>query len=160
MPKSGIMVDDNLPFCYNNSIVRKQEHTVEFYVEGTPKIKTFIESLLPSMLEQLKLTKSRKFLHIKLDRELEDLGTTIPLTGIDTYLVVLKPNKDLVFLAATLAHELTHVAQFSKGTLQVARRGKKWKGKFYPTNHPYLDQPWEVQAFARQEIIMRRALEE
>ena len=132
---------------------------MEFYVEGTPKIKAFIESVLPSMLAQLKLTKSRKLLHIKVDRELEDLGTTIPLTGIDTYLVVLKPNKDLTFLASTLAHELTHVSQFSKGTLQVARRGKKWKGKFYPTNYPYLDQPWEVQAFAKQEIIMRRALE-
>jgi len=24
---------------------------------------------------------------------------------------------------------------------------------------PYLDQPWEIQAFAKQEIIMRRAIE-
>jgi hypothetical protein len=132
---------------------------MEFYVEGALKTKKYIESLLPSMLEQLKLTKSRKLLHIKLDRELEELGSTIPLTGLDTYLVVLRPVKDLTALAATLAHELTHVAQFSKGILQVARRGKKWKGKFYPTSYPYLDQPWEVQAFAKQEIIMRRALE-
>jgi len=132
---------------------------MEFYVEGTPKTKAFIESLLPSMLEQLNLTKSRKLLHVKMDRELEDLGTTIPLVGIDTYLVVLKPNKDLTLLAATLAHELTHVYQFSKGILQVVRKGKKWKGKFYPTNYPYLEQPWEVQAFATQEIVMRRAFE-
>ena len=132
---------------------------MEFYVEGTPKTKAFIESLLPSMLEQLNLTKSRKLLHVKMDRELEDLGTTIPLVGIDTYLVVLKPNKDLTSLAATLAHELTHVYQFSKGILQVVRKGKKWKGKFYPTNYPYLEQPWEVQAFATQEIVMRRAFE-
>jgi hypothetical protein len=132
---------------------------MEFYVEGTPKTKAFIESLLPSMLEQLNLTKSRKLLHVKMDQELEDLGTTIPLVGIDTYLVVLKPNKDLTLLAATLAHELTHVYQFSKGILQVVRKGKKWKGKFYPTNYPYLEQPWEVQAFATQEIVMRRAFE-
>lgn len=132
---------------------------MEFYVEGSPKIKAFVESLLPSMLEQLNLTKSRKLLHVKMDRELEDLGTTIPLVGIDTYLVVLKPNKDLTLLAATLAHELTHVYQFSKGILQVVRKGKKWKGKFYPTNYPYLEQPWEVQAFATQEIVMRRAFE-
>ena len=132
---------------------------MEFYVEGTPRTKAFIESLLPSMLEQLNLTKSRKLLHVKMDRELEDLGTTIPLVGIDTYLVVLKPNKDLTLLAATLAHELTHVYQFSKGILQVVRKGKKWKGKFYPTNYPYLEQPWEVQAFATQEIVMRRAFE-
>ena len=133
---------------------------MEFYVEGPPKTKALIESLLPSMLAQLKLTKSRKLLHIKVDRELEDLGTTVPLTGIDTYLIVLKPNKDLTIMAATLAHELTHVYQFSKGILQVARKGKMWKGKFYPNRYPYLKQPWEIQAFAKQEIIMRRAFEE
>ena len=132
---------------------------MEFYVEGTPKTKKYIEALLPSMLEQLKLTKNKKLLHVIIDPDLEDLGTTVPLKGIDTYLVVLKPVKDLQVLGATLAHELTHVAQFANGTLQVTPKGKKWKGKFYPTSHPYLDQPWEVQAFARQEIVFRKAIE-
>jgi hypothetical protein len=132
---------------------------MEFYVEGSTKTKAFVESLLPSMLEQLKLTKSKKLLHIIIDKELEDLGTTVPLQGLDTYLVVLKPVKNLWELGATLAHELTHVAQFAKGTLKVTRNGKKWNGKFYHRNYPYLQQPWEVQAFAKQEIIIRRALE-
>lgn len=133
---------------------------MEFYVESSPKIKRFVESLLPSMLEQLKLTKSKKFLHIKLDRELEDLGTVVPLSGLDTYLVVIRPVKNLWELGATLAHELTHVAQFAKGTLKVTRNGKKWNGKFYHRNYPYLQQPWEVQAFSKQEIIVRRAMEQ
>jgi hypothetical protein len=115
--------------------------------------------LLPSMLEQLKLTKSRKLLHVIIDRDLEELGTTMPLNGLDTYLVVLKPVKDKAALGATLAHELTHVAQFAKGTLQLTPRGKLWKGKYYGRKVPYLDQPWEIQAFAKQEIIMRRAIE-
>jgi hypothetical protein len=132
---------------------------VEFYVEGAPKTKKFIESLLPSMLEQLKLTKSKKLLHIVVDRELEELGTTVPLKGLDTYLVVIRPVKDMAMLGATLAHELTHVAQFAKGTLQVTPKGKRWKGKYYGRKVPYLDQPWEIQAFAKQEIIMRRAIE-
>ena len=132
---------------------------MEFYVEGAPKTKKFIESLLPSMLEQLKLTKSKKLLHIVVDRELEELGTTVPLKGLDTYLVVIRPVKDMAMLGATLAHELTHVAQFAKGTLQVTPKGKRWKGKYYGRKVPYLDQPWEIQAFAKQEIIMRRAIE-
>lgn len=132
---------------------------MEFYVEGSPKTRAFIESLLPSMLEQLKLTKSRKLLHIILDPSIEELGSTVPLNGLDTYLVVLKPKRDLVALAATLAHELTHVAQFAKGTLQLTPRGKRWKGKFYGRNVPYLSQPWEIQAFAKQELVMRRAIE-
>jgi hypothetical protein len=132
---------------------------MDFHVDGSPKVKQFVESLLPSMLEQLKLTKSRKLLHVIIDRDLEELGTTMPLNGIDTYLVVIKPVKDQAALAATLAHELTHVAQFAKGTLQLTPRGKLWKGKYYGRRVPYLDQPWEIQAFAKQEIIMRRAIE-
>jgi hypothetical protein len=132
---------------------------MEFYVEGSPKAKKFVEALLPSMLEQLKLTRSRKLLHIILDPEIEELGSTIPLNGLDTYLVALRPTRDLFAMGATLAHELTHVAQFAKGTLQVTPRGKRWKGKFYGRRTPYLEQPWEVQAFAKQEILMRRAIE-
>jgi hypothetical protein len=132
---------------------------MEFHVDGSPKAKRFVESLLPSMIEQLKLTKSRKLLHVIIDPELEDLGTTVPLKGLDTYLVVLRPVKDIAALGATLAHELTHVAQFAKGTLQITPRGKRWKGKYYGRRVPYLEQPWEIQAFAKQEIIMRRAIE-
>jgi hypothetical protein len=111
------------------------------------------------MLEQLKLTRSQKFLHIILDPDITELGSTVPLTGLDTYLVVLKPVKDLLALGATLAHELTHVAQFAKGTLQVKPRGKVWKGRYYSYRTPYLEQPWEIQAFAKQEILLRRAIE-
>lgn len=132
---------------------------MEFHVDGSAKIKRFVESLLPSMIEQLKLTKSKKLLHVIIDRDLEELGTTMPLNGLDTYLVVIKPVKDLQAMGATLAHELTHVAQFAKGTLQLTPRGKLWKGKYYGRRVPYLDQPWEIQAFAKQEIIMRRAIE-
>jgi len=132
---------------------------MEFHVEAGPKTRRYIESLLPSMMAQLGLTRKRPLLMIKVDRELEEQGTTIPLLGLDTYLVVLKPTRDILNLGITLAHELTHVAQFANGTLKVLPKGKKWKGKFYPTNHPYLDQPWELQAFARQEIIFRRSIE-
>jgi len=111
------------------------------------------------MIAQLGLNRSRKLLMIKVDRDLEEQGTTVPLPGIDTFLVVIKPTRNLVNLGVTLAHELTHVAQFAQGTLQIAKKGKLWKGKLYPTNHPYLDQPWEIQAFARQELIFRRAIE-
>ena len=132
---------------------------MEFHIDGSPKTKKVIEALLPSMLEQLRLTKSKKLLHIIIDKDLEELGTTVPLKGLDTYLVVLRPVKDIAVLGATLAHELTHVAQFAKGTLQLTPRGKRWKGKYYGRKTPYLDQPWEIQAFAKQELIMRRAIE-
>jgi hypothetical protein len=132
---------------------------LEFYVKAGPKTKRFIESLLPSMLEQLKLTQSRQLLHIIVDRDIEHSGETIPLSGIDTMLVVLKPARNLVDLGITLAHELTHVAQFAKGTLKVTPKGKRWKGKFYSRDVAYLQQPWEIDAFSKQELIFRRAIE-
>ena len=132
---------------------------MEYHIEAGAKTQRYIEAILPSMMAQLGLNRSRRLLMIKVDQSLTELGTTVPMMGIDTFLVVLKPTRNLVNLGITLAHELTHVSQFANGTLQVTPRGKKWKGKFYPTAHPYLDQPWEVQAFARQEIVFRKAIE-
>jgi hypothetical protein len=132
---------------------------MEYYIEAGAKTKRFIEALLPSMLEQLKLTRSKKLLHIIVDKDTEHGGETIPLLGINTLLVVLKPKRDILDLGLTLAHELTHVAQFAKGTLRLTPKGKKWKGKFYGRSVAYLQQPWELQAFAKQEIILRRAIE-
>lgn len=132
---------------------------MQFHVDAGAKTKQYIEGLLPSMLSQLSLTRSRQFLHIIVDRDCEPTGQTVPLPGIDTVLVVLKPTRNWIDLGVTLAHELTHVAQFAKGYLKPTAKGRTWKGKFYKANYPYLDQPWEIQAFARQEIIFRRAIE-
>jgi hypothetical protein len=132
---------------------------MEFHVEAGPKTRRFIEAVLPSMLTQLGLNSSRKFLMIKVDRELTDHGTTVPMTGIDTVLVVLKPKRNRLELGVTLAHELVHVRQLAKGILKITPQGKKWRGKFYSRRTPYLDQPWEQEAFARQEIVFRRAID-
>jgi hypothetical protein len=132
---------------------------MHYYIEARGKTKQYIEGLLPSMLSQLALTRSRQLLHIIVDRDIEHTGETVPLSGIDTVLVVLKPTRNWVDLGVTLAHELTHVAQFAKGLLKPTAKGRTWKGKFYKADHPYLDQPWEIQAFAKQEIVFRRAIE-
>ena len=132
---------------------------MNFYVEAGAKTKQYIESLLPRMITQLKLDRSRQHLQVIVDGDNEHSGQTIPLKGVDTILVVIKPTRNLVELGITLAHEITHVAQFAKGTLTLTPRGKRWKGRLYKNNHPYLDQPWEIQAFARQEIVFRRAIE-
>ena len=132
---------------------------MEYHIEAGAKTRRYIESVMPSMLTQLGLNRSRKLLVIKVDQDLDAQGTTIPLTGIDTFLVVLKPTRNWVNLGVTLAHELTHVAQFAKGHLKPTAKGTMWKGRLYKRNHPYLDQPWEIQAFAKQEIVFRRAIE-
>ena len=132
---------------------------MDYYIDAGPKVSEFIESLLPSMVTQFKLARSKKLLFIKVDRDLDHAGTTVPLAGVDTILVVLKPNRDQVALGVTLAHEMAHVSQFAKGTLQPTANGLKWKGKLYSRKTKYLDRPWEVQAYAQQELVFRRAIE-
>ena len=132
---------------------------MEFYVEAGPKTRRFIEAVLPSMLTQLGLNSSRKFLMVKMDRDLKDHGTTMPMAGIDTVLIVLKPNRNLLNLGVTLAHELVHVRQLAKGQLKyLTKQNRIWMGRRYTKKTRYLDQPWEQDAFARQEIIVRRAI--
>ena len=131
---------------------------MEFYVEAGPKTKRYIEALVPSMLDQLGLVKNRRLLMIKVDPDLDEMGTTVPLTGLDTYLVVLKPTRDLYALGVTLAHELVHVRQMAKGILKSVAKGQIWNGKLYTKKTKYLDQPWEQDAFAKQELVFRRAI--
>jgi len=63
-------------------------------------------------------------------------------------------------LGVSLAHELVHCAQIIRGTLKIGERDAViWAGKNYSAKTPYYDQPREQKAFAKQEIIFRRAIE-
>ena len=60
----------------------------------------------------------------------------------------------------TLAHEMVHVRQLAKGLMKfLPNQARIWKGKRYSNKTHYLDQPWELDAFARQEIVFRKAIE-
>ena len=131
---------------------------MEFIVQSrSKKTKKFFEAILPSMIEQLKLTKSRKYLIVKTDK-IETQGVTLPFYDIDTYLVVVNSTKRLTDMGITLAHEMVHVRQMAKGKLKSVSKGNTWNGKLYTNKTEYLDQPWEQDAFAKQELIFRRAI--
>lgn len=124
-----------------------------------PKINKYVEMITTSILKQLKLESSKKHLMISVEETMDETGLTIPY-GKDVIFVALNVNQTLFQLTVTLAHELVHVKQYAKGLLKPGIRGTiKWRGKSYPKKTPYLDRPWELQAFAQQEILTRRALE-
>jgi hypothetical protein len=131
---------------------------MEYLVEGSPKKAEFVRAILPSMIKQLGLRNSRKSLLVRIANECEGMGMTVPLNGLDSYVVVVKPMK-LKDLGLTLAHEMVHVRQMSKGILQIVNGINYWCGKRYTKKTKYLEQPWELDAFARQEIIFRKAIE-
>jgi len=141
---------------------------MEFAVEArNAKVQEFLATLMPSVIEQLGLAKSRRAVLVKVTNDnLEGMeGATLYIEMADCYLVLIKPAKrltknSLLNMATTLAHEMVHVRQLAKGMLKyLPNESKLWMGKRYTKKTKYLDQPWELDAFARQEIILRKAIE-
>lgn len=141
---------------------------MEYLVEATnPKVSQFLDSLMPSMVEQLGLTRSRRAVLIKVTDEIEEgmQGATLNIDIADCYLVLIKKPKrvtkaSLLEMGTTLAHEMVHVRQLAKGQMKfLPNQARIWMGKRYSKKTHYLDQPWELDAFARQEIVFRKAIE-
>ena len=134
---------------------------MEYLIETrSPRVKKLFEAIVPRMIKELKLTRSRKTLLIKTSKmELDGQeGATAPLDMIDAYVVLIKP-KNLKDMGITLAHEMIHVKQLAQGTLKQVNGVNYWKGKRYRKNHKYLEMPWEIEAFSKQELLFRRTLE-
>jgi hypothetical protein len=134
---------------------------MEFAIKSrSKKSKMLVEAILPSIIKQLKLTKSKKFLLVEISKDVGDNndGCTVPLPGIDSIVVTVKPAP-LHLLGITLAHEMVHVKQLAKGILRAENGVKYWRGKRYSSRTKYLNCPWELEAFAQQEILFRRAIE-
>jgi hypothetical protein len=133
---------------------------MEFLVHSRSKmIKEYLEIITPKMLKELGLTSSRKCVVIALEKDCPDLGLTVDFSTIDGYVVVIRSNQSVKDIGVTLAHELVHVKQMAKGILKPAGRGSHtWKGKKYVKSTPYYSRPWELDAFAKQEIVFRKAV--
>ena len=134
---------------------------MDYLVEAHSKQKKqFIEAILPSMVKQLGLTNTRKSLLIRLEKDCESMGYTVPVDILDSYVVIIKPTMTIKSIGITLAHEMVHVRQMAKGILKIKNGVNYWCGKRYTKRTKYLDQPWEQDAFARQEIVFRKAITE
>lgn len=134
---------------------------MDYLVESRSKQKKqFIEAILPSMVKQLGLTNTRKSLLIRLEKDCEGMGYTVPVDILDSYVVIIKPTMSIKSIGVTLAHEMVHVRQMAKGILKIKNGVNYWCGKRYTKRTKYLDQPWEQDAFARQEIVFRKAITE
>jgi len=141
---------------------------MEYLVEASnPTVTKFLDSLMPSMIEQLGLTRSRRAVLIKVTNDIEEgmQGATLNIDIADCYLVLIKKPKrltkaNLLEMGTTLAHEMVHVRQLAKGQMKfLPNQARIWMGKRYTKRTHYLDQPWELDAFARQEIVFRKAIE-
>lgn len=134
---------------------------MDFFVRTRSKqTKDFIERIVPSMIKQLGLRRSKKLLFIKIARSgLEDNdGLTSYISHLGAIVILLKPQS-LERLGVTLAHEMVHVKQLANGRLKSINGVNYWNGKRYSSRTKYLNQPWEIEAFSKQELIFRRAID-
>jgi hypothetical protein len=121
--------------------------------------KMMLESIMPSVLSQLKIYKSRYSLQVFITSQLKESGLT-PLEPVNGSIVVfLNKNLSITDLCISFCHEMVHVKQIVSGKLKPADNGKIWVGKFFHESTNYMQCPWEVQAYSKQEIIFRRSIE-
>lgn len=123
----------------------------------------WLDALMPGIIKELGLERSQ---HVVLITTVPDCGdgnegATIELPGIGGYIVTLTATnkRSLKDLTITLCHEMVHVKQMATGLLKSVKGGHTWAGKFYSAKKTkYLDMPWEIQAFSKQELILRRVI--
>jgi hypothetical protein len=141
---------------------------MEYDVDAdSPKVKKFLHSLMPSFIKQLGLVNSKRAVLVKVTKDLEDdfQGATMNIELADCMMVLIKAPKRLtpmrlMEMSTTLAHEMVHVKQLAKGQMKfLPNEARIWKGKRYSKKTKYLDQPWELDAFSKQEILLRRAID-
>jgi hypothetical protein len=139
---------------------------MEYAFEGHKTVAKLLESVMPSILDQLKLENCSKAVLVKIDSAIpkESDGSMLYIAAATCYLVVLRPPKRitkpaLIEMITNFAHEMVHVKQHARGILKITPTGdRSWKGKEFGDDVDYLDKPWEIEAFSRQELICRRAL--
>jgi hypothetical protein len=124
---------------------------------------TLIESIVPVLIAELRLTRSRFNLIIRIERGLikrDGVRGRVGPAEIDSKFIVMELDSKLddEKLIEVLCHEMVHVKQFALGQAQVRYRGKKptfhWMGR--PVKVCYWDQPWEQEAWRRERVLASR----
>lgn len=140
---------------------------MEFLVESQcPIQKKFLDTLIPHFQSQLGLKNNKAFVTVMVGDDFPHdsgggcLPIYIPEQNLDGYLIALA-DVDLITLGVNLAHEFSHVRQQVKGYWRQLGDGyHSWCGKIVGPETHYLNLPWEIDAFKRQELLYRRAIDD
>ncbi|MGA1713129.1 MAG: hypothetical protein ACO4CS_17740 [bacterium] len=122
----------------------------------------FLEKITREISKMLGISNMKPALWVSVEANSNGTeGSCIDMRSVsDTMVVTLRTGLSQERMGIALAHELVHVRQYVRGFLKAAPRGANvWMGKKFPAKTPYLYQPWEVQAFEKQELLFRRALD-
>ena len=141
-------------------------------------MKVYVKNIKVSDLRKGEITKAVKFFASKLmTKRLADsltiniiFDTEINFAGLCTWVddyvrpkefeITINPNHHEPDLLS-IAHEMVHAKQYARGELKelISLPGQvNWKGvrkEMTNEGEGYMDQPWEVEAYAKEHVLYR-----
>jgi hypothetical protein len=118
--------------------------------------KNLAEASIKFFIKELGLGRSRYSLTVTTDKTLrkeENAFGIVFRVGKRDLVMILDSRMQYKDMVETIAHEMVHVKQIARGTLNtVIKRGRMyqtWKGK-RADNIAYHRRPWELEAFRRE----------
>lgn len=102
------------------------------------------------------VTVDEAFLQRMSPPDMEYEGILVPSPLSHTYILRVKDVMKGEMLRI-LAHEAVHISQQERGDLKVNPDTLecRWKGEKYTNDYPYMDRPWEQEAFKEQSLISK-----
>jgi hypothetical protein len=157
MIKSTDKLVSMMPAIYVSQGVRSNK----MRANNAMKVVLAIENTLPAFKQLLSIPDNIKF------RICTFKGSVRGMYMNDTKTVCITPMSKWENVMLTLAHELVHAEQFHTGRLEhvkIPRKGYRfaWYGSVGSkgtTRNAYLNQPWEKEAFGRQQELADKVLE-
>jgi uncharacterized protein YjaZ len=120
--------------------------------------KEFIGVIVKFFEKELKLKNSSWTLDVRTKRgmRLEGIRGCVTYVGPKYLVMLIDSGLDMERLVLTLAHEMVHVKQYTRGQIKHKLGGKTyyWMGK--PIRKQYYDQPWEVEAFSKERVLANK----
>jgi hypothetical protein len=109
--------------------------------------------------QDLKLKNSTWTLDVRTKRGIRfetDSRGLVSHVGPKYLIMCLDSGLDLERLVLTIAHEMVHVKQYARGHIKhkLGKKTKYWMGK--PNRKKYYEQPWELEAFAKERILANK----
>ena len=74
------------------------------------------------------------------------------------YTLYFRPKLSQAVYTEILCHEAVHLAQQERGdlSLNLSTGECRWTGEVYPPDYPYMERPWEKEAFKVQSVILKK----
>lgn len=107
------------------------------------------------LIEELNLLRSRLHLEIiPMYRMSKKTGRAGMVTRVGNKIgLAIDTSLPLMHILKTISHEMIHVKQIATGKLKLTKKGAViWCGKRVGKTD-YMNQPWEKDAFRKQEVL-------